>query len=380
MYKLLYALPLAAMAIFPAWAENAWHFDGAIRGNYQYLDYVPARQGVFEFDTLQGGVDYDDGSVIGSGLIRYYRYSRRQTGGTDSGELVFMQHLWAGYRFHDKAELTAGLSSQPFGLYPYAGNNMAESMAYWAGFEDTQSLGLKYSRHAGAWETQLAIYPSDGGHGWAQASGGNFLEAKSARYSFHAVDGNQESNTVVARIAYEVQHGKDYTSGIGLSWLNGRIDSTINQAGSRDAIAVHYDGSFGKLDVKLQAMQYHYRLNGSPTTLLIGSYGYSNELAAHGDIYIANVSYALGGRVGPFSDFTLYNDYSVLNKRAAGFFDSSQNVTGVSSEAGKWRIYIDYMQGWNTPYMSPAAYSGLGAGQAANNTGKRLNINVGYYF
>lgn len=375
---------VAGMAASSAFAQeqekSPWNIGGAIRGNYQYLDYVSNRKGVLEFDTLIGKFAYDDSSLIGSGQIRYYRYSQRQTGGTDSGEMVFLQHLWAGYRFIDRSELTVGLSSQPFGLYPYTGNNLLESMAYWAGYEDTQSLGIKYSRRDSEWETQLAFYPDDGGSGWASASSGNALEKESARYSFHAVNGHQERNTVVARIAYGIQHGKDGKSEIGLSYLNGRIDSTINRGGSRDAIAVHYAGSFGKLGVKLQAMQYNYRLNGSPTTILIGSYGYSNELAAKGNISIANLSYALDGNIGPFSGFTVYNDYSVLNKRAVGFVDSSQNVTGVSATAGKWRVYVDYMQGKNSTFMSPKAYTGLGTGAETNNTGKRLNINVGYYF
>ena len=374
----------AGIAASPALAQeedkSPWRFNGAIRGNYQYLDYIPSRKGVLEFDTLIGKFAYDDGAAIGSGQIRYYRYSHRQTGGTDSGEMVFLQHLWLGYRFNDQSELHVGLSSQPFGLYPYAGNNLSESMAYWVGYEDTQSLGIKYSRKDGELDTQLAIYPGDGGYGWASVSGGNFLEKESARYSFHAVNGNRESNTVIARVAYGIQHGKEGKSEIGFSYLNGRIDSTVNQAGNRDAMAVHYAGSFGKLGVRLQAMQYDYRLNGSPTTLSIGSYGYSNKLATKGSIYIANVSYALDGSIGPFSGFTVYNDCSVLNKSAAGFVDSSQNVTGVSADAGKWRAYADYMRGKNSTFMSPVAYNGLGAGVAANNTGKRININVGYYF
>ncbi len=360
--------------------KSPWRFNGAIRGNYQHLDYVPSRKGVLEFDTLIGKFAYDDGSAIGSGQVRYYRYSHRQTGGTDSGEMVFLQHLWVGYRFMDKSELIVGLSSQPFGLYPFAGNNLSESMAYWAGYEDTQSLGIKYSRRDGELETQLAVYPGDGGYGWVSVSGGNFLEKESARYSYHAVNGNKESDTVIARAAYGIQHGQDNKSEIGLSYLNGKIDSTINQAGNRDALAVHYAGSSGKLGIRLQAMRYDYRLNGSPTTLLIGSYGYSNKLATKGNIYIANVSYALDGSIGPFGGFTLYNDYSVLNKSVAGFVNSSQNVTGVSFGAEKWRVYADYMRGKNSTFMSPIGYNGLGSGAAFNNTGKRININVGYYF
>ena len=375
---------VAGMAVFPALAQDGeaspWSFSGSIRGYYEYLDWDPGRHGVPEFDTLNSQLAYDDGSVIGSGQTYFYRFSSRVTGGTDSGEMVFLQSLWVGHRFTDKSELTVGLSSQPFGIYPYTGNNIAESIANWVGYEDTQSLGVKYARKDGALEAQLAFYPSDGGHGWASASSGNGMEKTAARYSYHAIDGNQESNTVVARVAYEIQHGKESKSEIGLSYLNGRIDSTINESGSRDAMAVHYAGAFGKAGVNLQAMQYNYRLNGSPTTILIGAYGFSGELATKGNIYIANLSYALDGSIGPFSGFTLYNDYSVLHKSATGFFDSSQNVTGISTTSGKWRVYVDYMQGKNTPFMSALAFNGLGTGQATNSTGKRTNVNVGYYF
>jgi hypothetical protein len=38
------------------------------------------------------------------------------------------------------------------------------------------------------------------------------------------------------------------------------------------------------------------------------------------------------------------------------------------------------MRGKNSTFMSPIGYNGLGSGAASNNAGKRININVGYYF
>jgi hypothetical protein len=359
--------------------KSPWKFGGAIRGAYQYVNYNKDRKGELEFDTLRGEIGYDDGSIIGSGQLRYYHYSKRQTGG-DSGNMVLLNHLWAGYRFSDKSELIAGLNSHPFGLYPYAGNNFFESMAYYAGFEDTQSLGIKYSRKDGAFDTQLAFYPSDGGHGSTSDTKSNFLEDDSARYSFHLVNEHQEKNTGIARVTYSMEHSNEVKSEFGLSYLHGEVGSTINQSGHRDAVAAHYAGVFGKAAVRLMAMQYNYNLNGSPTTLAVGGFGFSNKLATEGEIYVANVSYNIGGSIGPFSGFTVYNEYSSLIKHESGFTDSSQNVTGLSFGAGKVWIYADYMLGKNSTYMSPVFYNGMGAGKATDNNGQRLNVSVGYYF
>lgn len=384
LYRVLWCAMLANMAVQTAFAENAekssLSFGGAVRAQYQYLNYNPKRNGNLEFDILRGSFSYDDGSFIGSGQIRYYRYSPRQTGGADAGEMVFLQHLWSGYRFEDKSELTVGLNSHPFGIYPYASNNFFESIAYYAGYEDTQSFGIKYSRKDGKLETQLAYYPTDGGYGWTSATPGNYLEQESARYSFHAAKGNQERNTAIARAAYHLAYGGNAQSEIGFSYLNGEIHSSINQGGNRNAAAAHYVGLFGKLGIKLQAIQYHYSLNGSPATMLIGAFGYSNSLATKGNIYMANISYALDGSIGPFRGFKIYNDYSILKKPAAGFIDSIENVTGISFGADKWLIQADFMQGRNSTYMSPVFSSGMGGGAQAINTGNRLNVNVGYYF
>jgi hypothetical protein len=69
-----------------------------------------------------------------------------------------------------------------------------------------------------------------------------------------------------------------------------------------------------------------------------------------------------------------------LDKSAAGFVNSYQNVTGLSFGAGKWWIYVDYMLGKNSPYMSAVFYNGLGSGAQTHNTGQRFNISFGYYF
>lgn len=360
--------------------KSPLNFSGVIRTNFQYLDYNPNRQGNFEFDILRGTLVYDDELFFGSGQLGFYHYSDKVTGGLAGGEMIIFQHLWGGYRFEDKSELIAGLFSHPFGITPYTGNNFFESIAYYAGLEDTQSLGLQYSRKDGDLETQVAFYPRDGLHGWANASSGNYLEQESVRYSFHTVNGNKERNTVVARITYSVRHSNEIKSVFGISYINGEIDSTIDQNGRKDARAVHYVGTIGKVGVKLEAINYDYQLAGSPHTIRVGAWGFSNNFSTQGNIYLANFSYTFDFELGILNGFTLYNDFSVLDKRITGFQDSRENVTGVSFNAGDMFVFVDYMQGKNSIYMSPQFTDGLGSGVTINNSGSRLNINIGYYF
>ncbi|MDN4038113.1 hypothetical protein QPK27_13795, partial [Massilia sp. YIM B02443] len=158
----------------------------------------------------------------------------------------------------------------------------------------------------------------------------------------------------------------------------------------RRAGAVHYRGSYGKVGVMLQAMRYRYRTaHGADQTyggldpnsfVILGGFGYPFPVASAGDIYIANISYDLPGRIGPFSQFKLYNDYSILHKRNSAYRDSVQNVTGMSFSAGKWSFYADFMLGKHHPYLSPDL-GGL-ASTTSEHKGftRRINLQAGYYF
>jgi len=57
-------------------------------------------------------------------------------------------------------------------------------------------------------------------------------------------------------------------------------------------------------------------------------------MAAKGDISVANVSYNIAGKIGPFSGFKVHNDYSILRKRVGTCKDAQQNVTGLSFLVG----------------------------------------------
>jgi hypothetical protein len=371
-------------------------FDGAVRFWLESLSWNDQRKGTFEFDTARLGFKYDDGRFLAAGRERYYHYSSRETGAGKGADMLFNEYLWAGYRFADKGELHVGQDRMPFGLLPYASNNFFESMAWYAGYEDTSAMGAKYTRKDGGLSTSLAFYPTDGRHLLSWASDTAVLDGlDSVRFSNHLMKsyGREERNTVVGRLAYEfpLAGGK---AEVGASVLDGRLAATDPSlsSGRRNAQALHASGEFGRLGVQLETIRYRNNFSGKGSTagawygacdqdcVLIGSYGFTNRMAAKGNIDIANLSYKIPGSLGPFSNFVVYNDWSRLRKSAAGYADSYQNVTGLSFGAGRWAIVLDLSHATNEPYLSPGFGNALAAGGGARSTGRRFNATFAYYF
>ena len=140
----------------------------------------------------------------------------------------------------------------------------------------------------------------------------------------------------------------------------------------------------------LQALRYSYRTSHDATQtyggldantfVMVGGFGYPYPVATKGNIYIANLSYDIPGKLGPFSGFKVYNDYSVLHKRVGNYKRSVQNVTGLSFSAGKWVFYADFMLGKHHPYISPD-FGGLASTDSKyNGYARRVNLQAGYYF
>jgi len=365
---------------------------GAIRFNYGHKSWDDERRsGFVGLDTARLDVNYDDGRMIGSAQYRYNNYPKGQ------GDYWqhFLRHAWGGVRFDDKSELHVGLDSNPFGLLPFASNNFYESIAFYAGFEDKYDLGVKYISRPGPVEWQLAFFPRDGG----SYSGGGNTAGASNRYSYNIVKDDDEQgygtgqtdserNTLVGRVVWNL--GPEGRHQFGFSGLSGEIDNGRGTDTRRYAGAVHYRGNYGRVNVMLQSMRYRYRTAHGPdqtyggldpnSFVLVGGFGYPFPVASAGDIHIANVSYDIPGRIGPFSQFKVYNDYSVLKKRSGAYRDSVQNVTGMSFAAGKWSFYADLMIGKHHPYISPDL-GGLAA-TSSEHEGftRRINLQAGYYF
>ncbi|AYH43888.1 hypothetical protein [Azoarcus sp. DN11] len=389
-------LSLSAPGALAQAADSPLKFDGAVRIRAEHLSWNPDRKGTLEFDTVRLGYTYDDGRFISSGRERYYHYSTRQTGANEGASLLMNEYLWAGLRFSDKSELHVGEDLVPFGSLRYASHNFFESMAYYAGYEDTFAFGLKYLRKDGGLSTMLAFFPSDGGHLLGATDNTRVLDGyDSLRFSNHLMKsyGRKERNTFVGRLAYEFELGGG-KSEVGVSALNGELDTTnpTLSAGRRNAQTIHYAGEFGNFGVKLETIRYRNNFSGNGSAngnwwtacnndcVIIGSYGFTNRLAAKGNIDIVSLSYKIPGSIGPFSNFRVYNDWSQLRKSAAGFQRSTQNVTGVEFGSGGWWIMLDFAYGKNQPYLSPVFGDALAAGRSSNASGRRFNASIGYYF
>lgn len=374
----------------------ALKFDGAIRMWVEALSWNDQRKWTPEFDTARLGFKYDDGRFLAAGRERYYHYTSRQTGAPRGADMVFNEYLWGGYRFADKSELHVGQARMPFGLLPYASNNFFESMAWYAGYEDTYAMGVQYQRTIGGLNANIGFFPSDGRHllSWTNSTG-ELDGLDSVRFSNHLMKsyGREEKNTFVARLAYPLS----FTGGkaeVGASVLAGQLaatNSTLSN-GDRRAGALHVAAEFGNLGVQLETIRYANDFSGNGSIagnwygacdrdcVIIGAYGFTNRLAAKGQIDIANVSYKLPGSIGPFSNFVVYNDWSRLRKSAAGYADSYQNVTGVTFSSGGWVVIVDVANATNEPYLSPGFGNALATGGGARSSGHRFNANIGYYF
>jgi hypothetical protein len=371
---------------------SALTVGGAIRFNYIHKSWQDEyRSGFFGLDTARLDLNYDDGKLIGSAQYRYNHFPKGQGGYWQH----FLHHGWIGMRFSGKGELHVGLDRNPFGLLPLASNNFYESIAFYAGLEDKYDLGLTYLSAPGPFEWQLAFYPRDGG----SYGGGSNTAGKSNRYSYNIVPDDDEQgfgtgqrdserDTLVGRVAWHVGPGGQYE--IGMSGLTGTIDNGSGARTRRHALAAHAQGRYGPVNVMLEALRYRYRTAHGPTRtyggldpdsfVMLGGFGYPFPVASKGDIYIANLSYDLAGRLGAFSGFKVYNDYSVLRKRSGPYKDSVQNVTGMSFSSGKWTFYMDFMLGKHHPYLSPDL-GGLAATSAAHDGfTRRINLQAGYYF
>lgn len=394
----LYAALAAAGALLgnPVCAEekpvSPLTVGGAIRFNYVHKSWQDDyRSGFFGLDTARLDVNYDDGRLLGSAQYRYNNYPKGQGGYWQH----FLQHGWVGMRFADKSEVHVGLDKNLFGLQPFASNNFYESIAFYAGLEDKYDLGVTYMSRPGPFEWQLGFYPRDGG----SYGGGSNTAGASNRYSYTIVPDDDEQgygtgqrdrerDTLIARLAWHIGPGKRHE--IGMSGLTGTIDNGSGADTRRRALAVHYRGTYGPFKLMLEALRYRYRTaHGADQTyggldpnsfVMLGGFGYPFPVASKGDIHIANLSYDIPGRLGPFSEFKLYNDYSVLRKRVGAYKDSVQNVTGVSFSSGKWSFYMDFMFGKHHPYLSPDG-GGLASTSAAHDGfTRRINLQAGYYF
>ena len=350
---------------------QAGPFDigGFIRYNFTHKDWDNASpHGEFQFDVVGVNVDLKNtGALSGSFQYRYYEPK-------DGGDYYyhFMHHGWLGYDLSDEDTVTVGVHQVPFGVTPFASHNWFFQLPYYVGLEDDYDLGVKYRKQSGNWTHELAYYLCDEGQYFGESR-------DSSRYSYDVVKSsasygseeanNEERNQLNYRIAYNFEHNENWHSELGASLQYSQIHNVANgEDGNHYAAAVHVNSNMGPYNLKAEVMRYEYSLKnsdneGDGSYVVMGAYDYPYRVASRANIYVAGISRSFDVNWGPFTDITVYNDYSIMIKDHAGF-DDTQHIVGK-----------------NQPWAGHSWNDSLASGDANDKSwNTRFNVNFGYYF
>lgn len=355
-------------------AQSGVKFGGAIRTNYSHTSYSDGnknRGGDFDFDIFRLNVSGEVGGVLIGGEIRFFDY------------MTAIKSAWAGYQFADDWQVQAGITKVPFGNDPYNSHNYFFSTNYYIGLEDDHDLGVIFKRQvADNWQLDLGFFKND-------ELGGvdGYVEDRSHRYSYDIVGSRPvdegiyaqptkelgEYNTFTGRYAYYFDHGEGMTTEVGLSALAGGLHDGQDRAGSYNAWALHLNSTINKWNIQLQHGEYDYNLDET-NRIAVGSYAFYDSIAASATTSTFNVAYSVPVQWGPVSNLQFYNDYGIIYNKSDESANTWMNVTGVSVAAGGLFTYFDLVHARNQPFVG-----GSSAGDS-DETERRFNINIGYYF
>lgn len=373
--SVLTAAVVMAMAVPAAGAEeDGIGFGGAVRFQYAYEPYNDGnkdRGGDIDFDTFRLNLDGSLGDVILSAEWRYYQY------------MNVIHHVWVGYDFDEHWQGQAGVTKLPFGVLPYNSHSYFFSSNFYLGLEDDYDAGIKALYDNGPWDVQLAFFKND-------ELGGvdGYVDDMADRYAYDIVGGRTpaegsfatpanplgEVNTLVGRVAYAMSHSDAARTELGVSGLHGGLHDGLEDAGDYQAAAVHLVGDYGRWNLQLQATTYEYDLDAGYERIAVAAYAFYDTIAAEATTYTANLAYSLPVSLGPVTNLTFYNDYSLVTDKSANLDDTRMNVTGVAVTAGGLYAYIDYVIAQNQPFVGGTMDA------TGSQTENRFNIHVGYYF
>ncbi|MDR8525680.1 carbohydrate porin [Shewanella fidelis] len=355
--------------------ESSVKFGGAVRTNYVYEDYNDAnadRGGDFDFDLFRIDVSGNYKDLIFSAQYRWFEY------------MNVVQHAWVGYNFTEQQQAKIGVTQVPFGLLTYASNNYFFSSNFYLGLEDDHDLGLNYTYKGANNQFDFAFYKND-----EQGGIDGFVSDRTDRYAYDVVgirlDGEDaydapsdgyaagEVNTFNARYAHTFAFN-DISVELGASLQAGQLEIENGTDGDNVAAAIHSMINYDRWNVKLQVTDYKYDVDGMDVDrIVVAAYHFYDSIPAEATTYIANLAYSLPVEIGPISNLTFYNDYSLVTDKPAAMPDTFMNVTGMAISAGGLYTYVDFVVAENQPFIG-----GTMVGDGDTNT--RFNINFGYYF
>ena len=347
---------------------------GAIRTNFSHTSYDDGnknRGGDFDFDIFRLNLNGSIGDVLLNAELRIFDY------------MTAIKSAYVGYQFSDNWQAQAGITQVPFGNWPYNSHNYFFSANYYLGLEDDYDLGVMFRRQiADNWQLDVGFFKND-------ELGGvdGYVDSRADRYSYDIVgsrlpgDGIYddpaqplgEYNTFAGRFAYHFQHSTDFTTEAGVSALAGGLHDGERRAGNYNAWALHLNSNYQRWNLQLQYSQYQYDID-NVDRIAVGAYAFYDSIAAEASSATANIAYSLPVQWGPVTGLQFYNDFSLIYDKSDQSANTMMNVTGFSIAAGGLFTYFDLVHARNQPF--------IGSSMAANSndTERRFNINVGYYF
>ncbi len=357
-------------------AQNApITIGGAVRFQYAWDDYSAANQdrgGDFDFDLFR--LDYSGtiGDVILSAQYRWFQYMNT------------IQHAWVGYNFSEQWQGQVGITKVPFGIMPYNSNSYFFSSNFYVGLEDDHDSGIKLLYRDAQWDFDIAYFKNDEQGGIDGGASNRFdryaYDALGVRLSGEGVYDTpnvaiSEHNTLAVRVARKYSLAAEQSLEWGLSAQSGKLVDSTHSVGSREAFAVHGVYRHNNWTVMTQVSDYRYHIDDiSEDGIVVGAYAFYDTIPSKARLYTANIAYSMPVQIGPVSNLTFYNDYSLMTNKSGGYADTVMNVLGVAVSAGGLYTYIDWVTAKNQPF--------IGGTMVGNDdsTKTRININFGYYF
>lgn len=346
---------------------------GAIRTNLSHTSYNDGnknRGGDFDFDIFRLNLNGSIDDVMLNAEIRVFDY------------MTAIKSAYVGYQLSENWQAQAGIAQVPFGNWPYNSHNYFFSSNYYLGLEDDYDLGIVFKRQiADNWQLDLGFFKND-------ELGGvdGYVDSRADRYSYDIVgsrlsgDGIYddpaqplgEYNTVSGRFGYHLRQGHLQTE-LGVSALAGGLHNGVRRAGDYGAWALHLNSTYQRWNLQLQYSQYQYDIENTDR-IAVGAYAFYDSIAAEASSATANIAYSLPVSWGPVTGLQFYNDFSLIYDKSDSSSNTMMNVTGFSVAAGCLFTYFDLVLARNQPFV--------GGSMAAdsNDTERRLNINIGYYF
>jgi hypothetical protein len=304
----------------------------------------------------------------------------------------FLRSAVLAYHVNDRLSFDIGVSRVPFGLLPFASNSWFFGLPYYMGMEDDADFGLRAHWLPGNWDLWLSFYKN---------SEGSYLgkSRDSARFSYDAVQtteeelagsgiraarNDRETNTGVARIAYNIHKGP-FAAELGASGRIGQLHDLLSDKRSMYwSVSPHARLSYGQFELGLEGIAFrfspHAGADDDARLLALGAFDAPYAMARRGYVLVANAAYGFDFDWGPLERLVVYFDTGQFWKSSDAFATTRQLVAGSYVLAGPIHCSVDFAFGQHHPWIGPDYGSALAAGGASSQWYRWINLNIGFAY